>query len=220
MPAQVEVHTGVAGSDVGRVLEVLRLEPVHVQCDPHPPRHKVLLVGPDVGPDLVAGGDIGGGARANDAKGHGAGPVTWRTSVRHGDMCRDSHLDKSLLGFIEGDPELDSVPELCVAQPGILLKAVRHLTALLAFLTLQGWGRSQQSNCGHDLGLQEGVDQVAVVIYPGLVILPNNFRKHTTPSNRKSEYIIPKFNLKLFLFYLQLLSPMSARNWTSSSYLW
>ena len=87
------------------------------------------------------GGNIGGGARANDAKGLGAGPVTWRTLVRHGDTCRDAHLDRSLLGFIEGDPELDSVPELCEAQPGILLKAVRHLTALLAFLTLQGLGQ-------------------------------------------------------------------------------
>ena len=82
VPAQVEVHAGVAGGDVGLVAGVPGLAPVHVQGDPHLPalgRRKVRLVGavgPGVGPDLVVGGCVGGGAGADDARGHGAGPVT------------------------------------------------------------------------------------------------------------------------------------------------
>ena len=35
-------------------------------------------------------------------------------------------LKGGLSGLVEGDPELDPVPELCEAQPGVLLEPVRH----------------------------------------------------------------------------------------------
>ena len=35
-----------------------------------------IPVGPGVGSDLVVGGDIGCGAEADNARGHGAAPVT------------------------------------------------------------------------------------------------------------------------------------------------
>ena len=98
-------------------------------------------------------------------------------------------LQGCLSRLIEGDPELDPVPELCEAQPGVLLKPVRHLTAHPAALVLQGLGQVPvvQSHRGRDTSRQEGGDQVVVVIYPRLILLPNKFRKHTTPSNRISE---------------------------------
>ena len=98
-------------------------------------------------------------------------------------------LKGGLSGFVEGDPELDPVPELCEAQPGVLLEPVCHLSLQPAAAVLQGLGKVPvvQRHGGGDPGLQEGVDKIVVVIYPGLVLLSHPERKHTAPANGKPD---------------------------------